>query len=68
MRQHQAIPEVAELERMPAGERGPRLLALVAFYRSRLDTAAPRVRTRHLNRIRQAQAVARLVGIVGLEE
>lgn len=63
MRQHQAIPSVEELELLPSGDRGPRLRALIAFYEERIAGAAPRVRTRHLNRIRQAQVVARLAGI-----
>ena len=63
MRQHQAIPSAEELELLPAGDRGPRLRALIAFYKARLDGAPLRVRTRHLNRIRQARTVATLTGL-----
>lgn len=63
MRQHQAILSIEELRLIPAGDRGPRLRALIAFYEARVDGAAPRVRSRHLSRIRQAQAVARITRI-----
>lgn len=36
------IPSVVELQRMPAGERGPRLRALAAFYGERLAVAEAR--------------------------
>lgn len=53
---------------MPAGERAPRLRALIAFHAARIEGAAPAVQAMHRTIIRQVQTVDRLIGIVDLSE
>lgn len=62
------FPSVPELRKMPAGERGPRLRALIAFHAARIEGAAPAVQAMHRTMIRKVQAVGRLVGVTDLTE
>lgn len=60
------FPSVLDLRSMPAGERAPRLRALIAFHASRIEGAAPDVQVRHRSIIRKVHTVARLAGISDL--
>lgn len=53
---------------MPAGERAPRLRALIAFHAARIEGSAPAVQAMHLTMIRKVQAVGQLVGLIDLDD
>jgi hypothetical protein len=63
MGRHQTVPSLAELMRLPAGDRGPRLRSIIAFYRAKAESPHAHVQARHRTTIRKVHAVARLAGI-----
>lgn len=65
------IPSLEEIERMPAGDRGPRLRALMQRHRDALaavsplanDTASRQQRTRHAQALASLEHFARVLGV-----
>lgn len=62
------FPSVPQLLKMPAGDRAPRLRALIAFHQDRIEGAAPDIQARHRSSIRRVLDVGRLVGVTNLAE
>lgn len=60
------FPSVLDLRRMPAGDRAPRLQALIAFHNARIEGATPAVQAQHRTSIRKVLEVGRLAGIADL--
>ena len=60
------VPSVFDLQRMPAGDRGPHLRTLIRRHQDRMEGAAPGAQAYLRTMIRQLVEVGRLVGIADL--
>lgn len=61
-------PTLAELQRMPAGDRGPRLRTLIALYESRIEGANSPMQAKLRTNIRRVIEVGQLAGVTDLNE
>jgi hypothetical protein len=68
MSSRRTFPSLPQLRAMPAGERAPRLRALIEFHRARLDDPNPHVQASYRAGIAKVRKFARLAGISDLGE